>query len=79
MNSVVALNRRLTPLETTLAGYVGALLLVALSTVIGLLIQARWGHSQVGMLYLLPVLAAAIYAGLVPGLVAALASALAFN
>lgn len=79
MNSVAALNRRLTPLGTTLAGYVGALLLVALSTVIGLLIQARWGHSQVGMLYLLPVLAAAIYAGLVPGLVAALASALAFN
>lgn len=79
MDSVAALNRRLTPLGTTLAGYVGALLLVALSTVIGLLIQARWGNSQVGMLYLLPVLAAAIYAGLVPGLVAALASALAFN
>lgn len=79
MDSVTALNRRLTPLGTTLAGYIGALLLVALCTVGGLLIQARWGNSQVGMLYLLPVLAAAIYAGLVPGLVAALASALAFN
>ncbi|MFM2278597.1 MAG: hypothetical protein RLZZ444_828 [Pseudomonadota bacterium] len=79
MDSVAALNRRLTLLGTTLAGYAGALLLVALSTVIGLLIQARWGNSQVGMLYLLPVLAAAIYAGLVQGLVATLASALAFN
>lgn len=79
MDTGVTLNRRLTPLGASLAGYAGALLLVALSTAIGLLIQARWGDSQVGMLYLLPVLAAAIYAGLVPGLVAAVASALAFN
>ena len=79
MDSVAVLNRRLTPLGTALAGYAGALLLVALSTIIGLLIQGRWGNSQVGMLYLLPVLAAASYAGLAPGLVAALASALAFN
>lgn len=79
MDSTASLNRRLTPLGTALAGYAGALLLVATSTLLGLLIQARWGNSQVGMLYLLPVLVAAIYAGLVPGLVAAMASALAFN
>lgn len=60
-------------------GYVVALLLVALSTVVGLLLAARWGSSAVVMLYLLPVLAAAITAGLRPGLAAAVASTLAFN
>lgn len=62
-----------------LAGYAGAMLLVAVSTAVGLLIASRWGNSPVVMLYLLPVLAAAIYAGLGPGLVAAVTSALAFN
>lgn len=61
------------------AGYAIALLLVALSTVLGLVIDARWNSSPVDMLYLLPVLVAAIYFGLGPGLVAAAASALAFN
>lgn len=62
-----------------LAGYCGALLLVALSTAVGLYLASRWGTSPVVMLYLLPVLAAAIYGGLGPGLVAAIASALAYN
>lgn len=62
-----------------LAGYAGAMLLVAVSTVLGLLIEAKWGTSPVGMLYLLPVLFAAIFAGLGPGLGAAIASTLAYN
>ncbi len=62
-----------------MAGYSGALLLVALSTVIGLFLASRWGNSPVVMLYLLPVLAAAIYGGLGPGIMAAVASALAYN
>ncbi|WP_324475945.1 MULTISPECIES: DUF4118 domain-containing protein [unclassified Novosphingobium] len=70
---------RLNPLGQTLAGYAGAMLLVAVSTAIALLIEARWGTSPVGMLYLLPVLVAAIYAGLGAGLTAAVASAAAFN
>lgn len=63
----------------SLAGYAGATLLVAVTTVAGLLIASRWGNSPVVMLYLLPVLAVAIYAGLGPGLAAAVASALAYN
>lgn len=62
-----------------MANYAGALLLVTITTVIGLLISSRWGNSPVVMLYLLPVLAAAIYAGLGPGLIAAAASTLAYN
>lgn len=62
-----------------LAAYAGTLLLVAVATVLGLLIEAKWGTSPVGMLYLLPVLAAAIFAGLGPGLVAAVASTLVYN
>lgn len=62
-----------------LAAYCGALLLVVLSTAFGLYLASRWGNSPVVMLYLLPVLGAAIYGGLGPGLVAAVASALAYN
>ncbi len=62
-----------------LAGHVGALLLVAVSTLVGLLVASRWGSSDVVLLYLPAVLAAAIYAGLRPGLLAALASTLAYN
>lgn len=62
-----------------LAAYCGGLLLVALSTAVGLYLSSRWGNSPVVMLYLLPVLAAAIYGGLGPGLAAAIASALAYN
>ncbi len=67
------------PVTIELAAYSGALLLVALSTAVGLYLASRWGNSPVVMIYLLPVLAAAIYGGLGPGLVAAVTSALAYN
>ena len=59
-----------------LAAYAAAFLLVALTTALGMVLQSRWGNSPVDMLYLLPVMAAASYAGLGPGLSAAVASAL---
>ena len=59
-----------------LVGYVAALLMVTLATLAGLLVAAKWGSSAVVLLYLLPVLAAAIYAGLGPGLVAAVVKSL---
>jgi two-component system, OmpR family, sensor histidine kinase KdpD len=76
---ITPLSDRGNPVAISLAGYAGALLLVAIATVAGMLVASRWGNSPVVLLYLLPVLAAAIYAGLVPGLVAAVASALAYN
>ncbi|MEO0061689.1 MAG: hypothetical protein RLZZ08_249 [Pseudomonadota bacterium] len=67
------------PVALKLAACSGALLLVALSTGLGLYLASRWGNTPVVMLYLLPVLVAAIYGGLGAGLVAAVASALAYN
>lgn len=67
------------PLAQSLVGYVLALLMVAGATLISLLVSDRYGSSAVVMLYLPPVLAAAIYAGLRPGLLAAIASTLAYN
>ncbi len=64
---------------TRLRGYAGALLLVAVSTLAGLVIAPRWGNSGVDLLYLPAVLAAASFAGLGPALLAALAAALAYN
>lgn len=69
---------RLSPLHR-LTAFAGALLGVAASTVAGLLIVQRWGTEPVVLLYLPPVLAAAVYAGLRPALAAAVASALAYN
>jgi two-component system, OmpR family, sensor histidine kinase KdpD len=62
-----------------LRGYGEAALMVAVSTLIGLVIAPRWGNSAVDLLYLPTVLAAAVLAGLGPALLAALASALAYN
>jgi K+-sensing histidine kinase KdpD/DNA-binding winged helix-turn-helix (wHTH) protein len=62
-----------------LAGFAAALLMIASATLLGLLIAPRWGNAAVVLLYLPPVLAAAIYSGLWPSLVAALASTLAYN
>lgn len=62
-----------------LRGYVEALLMVAMSTLLGLVIAPRWGNSAVDLLYLPTVLAAAVLSGLGPALFAALASALAYN
>ncbi len=66
-------------LASSLAGYVLALLMVAGATLLCLLVSSRFGNSAVVMLYLPPVLAAAIYAGLRPALLAAFASTLAYN
>lgn len=60
-------------------GYAEALLLVAASTLVGLIMVPHWGSSAVDLVYLPAVLAAAVYAGLGPALVAALASASAYN
>ncbi len=62
-----------------LLGYVEALVMVAASTLAGLLVAPRWGNAAVDLLYLPAVLAAAVFAGLGPALVAAIASALAYN
>lgn len=59
--------------------YAETLVLVAASTLVGMLVAPRWGNSPVDLLYLPAVLAAAGFYGLGPGLVAAVSSALAFN
>lgn len=53
--------------------------MVAASTLVGLLIAPQWGNTPVVLLYLPPVLAAAVWCGLAPALVAAIASTLAYN
>ena len=59
--------------------YAETLILVAASTLIGMLVAPRWGNSAVDLLYLPAVLAAAGFYGIGPGIVAAVGSALAFN
>jgi K+-sensing histidine kinase KdpD len=56
-----------------------ALLMVAASTTVGLLIAPRWGNAPVVLLYLPAVLGAAVFYGLWPALAAAVASTLAYN
>ena len=60
-------------------GYAEALLMVAVSTLLGLALTPRWGNSAVDLLYLPAVLATAVLAGLWPALFAALLAALAYN
>lgn len=62
-----------------LRSHAEALLMVAVATIAGLLIAPRWGSTPIVLLYLPPVLAAAILHGLWPALVAAVASTLAYN
>lgn len=62
-----------------LRGYAAAALMVAASTLTGLVLAPRWGNSAVDLVYLPAVLGAAVLAGLGPSLVAAAASALAYN
>jgi two-component system sensor histidine kinase KdpD len=62
-----------------LLGYAEALLMVAGATLAGLAIAPQWGSSPVVLLYLPPVLAAAVLRGLGPALVAAVASTLGYN
>lgn len=53
--------------------------MVAASTALGLLLAPRWGNAPIVLLYLPPVLAAAILYGLWPALTAAVASTLAYD
>lgn len=66
-------------LSASLARYAAAMLAVAVSTLVGLLVSQTWGAEPVVLLYIPAVLAAAIYAGLRPALAAAVASSLAYN
>jgi two-component system sensor histidine kinase KdpD len=59
--------------------YAGAIVMVALSTLIGMWIAPRWGTAPVDMIYLPAVLAAAALWGIGPGLVAGVAAALSYN
>src|SRR6476620_9978465 len=59
--------------------YAETLLMVAGSTLAGMLVAPRWGNSPVDLLYLPAVLAAAGFYGLGPGILAAIGSALTFN
>src|SRR5689334_8276052 len=59
--------------------YAGAIIMVAVSTLIGMWIAPRWGTAPVDMIYLPAVLAAAALWGIGPGLVAGIAAALAYN
>lgn len=60
-------------------GTIAALLLIALATLAGLFIAPRWGGTAVALLYIPPVLVAALMLGLWPALVAATFSTLAYN
>lgn len=62
-----------------LRGYSVSLLMVAVSTIVGLIVAPRWGNSAVDLLYLPAVLGAAVFAGLGPALLAAVIAALAYN
>lgn len=66
-------------LALQLAAFAVSLLMVAVSTLIGILMAPLSGQSAVVLLYLPSVLAAALHFGLWPSLAAAIASTLAFN
>ena len=59
--------------------FASAIMMVALSTLIGMWIAPRWGTAPVDMIYLPAVLAAAALWGIGPGLVAGIAAALSYN
>ena len=75
----MVLDNARTSFAASVRGYVGALLAVAASTTVGLLIAQRWGNEPVVLLYIPAVLITAVNAGLWPALAAAVASALAYN
>lgn len=77
--TLIALDERRSALGALLKAYAGSLLMVAAATLAGLLIAPRWGNEPVVLLYILPVLAAAVFAGLLPALAAAVMSTLAYN
>jgi two-component system sensor histidine kinase KdpD len=59
--------------------YAGGIVMVAVSTLIGMWIAPRWGTAPVDMIYLPAVLAAAALWGIGPGLMAGIAAALSYN
>ena len=61
------------------AGLAATLLLIVGATLAGQLIARQWGSEPVALLYILPVLVAAVTNGLWPSLAAAVASTLAYN
>lgn len=60
-------------------GVIEAALMIAVATLIGLALAPRWGTAAIDMLYLPPVLVAAIWSGRRTAMAAALAAALAYN
>jgi two-component system sensor histidine kinase KdpD len=60
-------------------GYIAALLLITAATLCGLMMAPRWGNSAIALLYIPPVLVAALSLGLWSALVAAAVSTLAYN
>src|SRR3954470_11089973 len=54
-------------------------MMIVATTVVGLFIAPVWGTTPVALLYIAPVLAAAIWFGFWPALVAAVASPLVYN
>ena len=67
------------PIASRIQAYAGAIVMVAVSTLIGMWIAPRWGTAPVDMIYLPAVLAAAALWGIGPGLVAGIAAALSYN
>lgn len=67
------------PLARQLAALVFGLLGIVFATIAGQLIAVRWGTAPVVLLYLVPVLAAAIYGGLWLSLAASVLATLAYN
>lgn len=65
--------------QATPAAYARAVALVALATGLGVLLVNVVGRHGTALLYMLPVMAAAMRGGLKPGLLAGVLSALAFN
>ena len=64
---------------TTVADYARAAAMVALTTGLNLLLRPVIGLNSTDLVYLVPVIAAALLYGLRPGLLAGLVSALAYN
>lgn len=67
------------PRATTLRGYAEGMLMIAVATLAGLALAPRWGTTAIDLLYLPPVLVAAIWSGRGPAVLAALLAALSYN
>ena len=77
--NVIAPQIRRRGFASGLAGYAGAMVLVATAALAGLLIAPIWGNGPVVLLFIPAVLGAAVFFGLSPALVAAVASTLTYN